>query len=144
MGNSDEFWSFIFLFISNRYFNDTQSKWLYTGCDWKIATYAKELGLSAVKSNKGNLIVTFEGLDSTKVLGLSAHVDTLGLMVRSISADGTLRLTSIGGNQMMTLLGEYCTVHTRDGKAYTGTILSLAPASHVYEDCGKKGKQSMS
>ena len=106
----------------------------------KIATYAKELGLSAVKSNKGNLIVTFEGLDSTKVLGLSAHVDTLGLMVRSISADGTLRLTSIGGNQMMTLLGEYCSVHTRDGKAYTGTILSLAPASHVYEDCGKKGQ----
>lgn len=106
----------------------------------KIKNYAKELGLSVTKSNKGNLIVTLEGLDSNKELGLSAHVDTLGLMVRSISSDGTLRLTSIGGNQMMTLLGEYCTVHTRNGSKYTGTILSLAPASHVYEDCGKKGQ----
>ena len=34
----------------------------------KIATYATALGLSAIKSTKGNLIVTFEGLDSTKVL----------------------------------------------------------------------------
>jgi len=106
----------------------------------KIEKYAQELGLDAVKTNKGNLIVTLEGEDNSKTLALSAHVDTLGLMVRSINGDGTLNITTIGGNQPMTLNGEYCTIHTRDEKTYTGTILSVSPASHVYEDAGKKGQ----
>ena len=106
----------------------------------KIKNYADELGLKSFKTNKGNLIVEFEGEDSNKTLALSAHVDTLGLMVRSINSDGTLAITSIGGNQMMTLQGEYCKVHTRDQKTYTGTILSTSPSSHVYEDCARKGQ----
>ncbi|HAX73213.1 MAG TPA: aminopeptidase, partial [Firmicutes bacterium] len=105
----------------------------------KIQDYAMNLGLETEKSTKGNLIITFPGTDTSKTLGLSAHVDTLGLMVRSINSDGTLRVTSIGGNQFMTLLGEYCLVHTRQNKQYTGTVLSTAPASHVYEECSKTG-----
>ena len=30
--------------------------------------------------------------------------------------------------------GEYCKIHTRDGKIYTGTVLSLSPSVHVYKD----------
>ncbi len=106
----------------------------------KIKKYADQLGLNTLKTNKGNLIIEFEGEDSSKTLALSAHVDTLGLMVRSINGDGTLSVTSIGGNQMMTLQGEYCKIHTRDQKTYTGTILNTSPSSHVYEDCGRKGQ----
>ena len=105
-----------------------------------INRYALELGLTTKKMNKGNLLITFKGQDSTQTLGLSAHVDTLGLMVRSINSDATLRVTSIGGNQPMSLIGEYCTVHTRSNKSYTGTVLSTSPASHVYEDNSKVGQ----
>ncbi len=106
----------------------------------KVKAYADDLGLKSTKTNKGNLIVEIEGIDTSKTLALSAHVDTLGLMVRSINSDGSINITTVGGNQMPTLQGEYCCVHTRDQKAYTGTILSVSPSSHVYPDCRQKGQ----
>lgn len=106
----------------------------------KVEKYSDELGLKSKKTNKGNLIIEFDGNDNSKTLALSTHVDTLGLMVRSINGDGTLNVTTIGGNQMMTLQGEYCKVHTRNQRTYTGTILSVSPSSHVYADCRQKGQ----
>ena len=107
----------------------------------KIEGYVRDLGLQSFRTTKGNLIVTFNGVNQEKTLGLSAHVDTLGLMVRSINSDGTLNVASIGGNQPMTLQGEYCVVHTRNQLTYTGTILSNAPASHVYEENKTRGQK---
>ena len=59
---------------------------------------------------------------------------TLGLMIRSISGDGKIFFTQIGGPILNTYDGEYCKIHTRDGKVYTGTVLSLSPSVHVYKD----------
>ncbi|XMB86269.1 M42 family metallopeptidase [Mycoplasmatota bacterium WC44] len=91
------------------------------------------------KTPKGNGIITIKGQDDY-VVGLSAHVDTLGAMVRSISST-TLKFTSIGSPIWATMDGEYCTVHTRDGKEYTGTIISTSPAAHVYKDSGTKDRK---
>ena len=55
-------------------------------------------------------------------------------MVRSIKSDGTLTFTNVGGPIIPTLDGEYCRIHTRSGKCYTGTILSNYPAVHVYKE----------
>jgi putative aminopeptidase FrvX len=87
---------------------------------------------------KGNLIVHVKGQDTRQTRGLSAHVDTLGLMVRSINSDGTLSLTTLGGPLTPTLDGEYCEIITRDEKTYTGTILSKSPSIHVYKDASTK------
>ena len=65
---------------------------------------------------------------------MSAHLDTLGLMVRSIKDNGKLAITKVGGPCLPTLDGEYCKIYTRDGKVYTGTILSCSPSVHVYPD----------
>lgn len=97
-----------------------------------------KLGYSSFRNQKGNLIIKVEGIDSSKVLGVCAHTDTLGLMVRSIKSGGTLAVTALGGPLMNTLDGEYCTVHTRDGKVYTGTILSTSPSVHVFPDSKSK------
>ncbi len=97
----------------------------------------KELGYEVEKNKKGNLVVTVEG-KTDYTLGLSAHVDTLGLMVRSIMPNGHLRFTMLGGVLLPTLDGEYCKVYTRDGKVYTGTILSTSPSVHVYKDSRSK------
>lgn len=110
-----------------------------TGYTFKIIETLKAeieaLGFKTYLSNKGNLIV--EAGKGEEVVGFCAHVDTLGLMVRSIKADGTLAITKVGGPILPTLDGEYCKIYTRSGKVYTGTILSNSPAIHVFKDAAK-------
>lgn len=95
---------------------------------------AKKLGYTTGRNQKGNLLIYVDGKDSEHTLGLSAHLDTLGLMVRSIKDNGKLAITKVGGPCLPTLDGEYCKIYTRDGKVYTGTILSCSPSVHVYPD----------
>lgn len=91
-------------------------------------------------TNKGNLSVFIQGESQDKVVAMSAHVDTLGLMVRSVKSNGYLAVTNIGGPIIPTLDGEYCRIKTRDNVTYTGTILSTSPSSHVYDDAQKERK----
>lgn len=99
-----------------------------------IRTTIEALGYETETTPKGNLLVRVTGQDITQTRGLSAHVDTLGLMVRSINEDGTLALTKLGGPLTPTLDGEYCEILTRQEKTYTGTILSTTPSIHVFPD----------
>lgn len=92
----------------------------------------EKLGFKTYLSNKGNLII--EAGSGEEVVGLCGHVDTLGLMVRSIKTDGTLAVTKVGGPILPTLDGEYCKIYTRNNQVYTGTILSNSPAVHVFKD----------
>ena len=101
-----------------------------------------ELGYTATLTNKGNVALKVAGESSEKTVATSAHVDTLGLMVRSINGDGTLNVTRIGGPQIATLDGEYCKIQTRFNQTYTGTILSNSASSHVYEDSEKQRKEN--
>lgn len=110
-----------------------------SGFTAKVTDYlddtVKELGYPVYKNNIGNVIVTVEGEDDSEPVALSAHVDTLGLMVRSITSDGMLMITSIGSPLLPSLDGEYCNIHTRDGRVYTGTILSLFHGQFTYSRC---------
>lgn len=99
-----------------------------------ICEMSEEMGYSFELTKKGCGVITIPGHREEKTVALSAHVDTLGLMVRSITSDGQLKFTPVGGPLLPTLDGEYCTIYTRSGKTYTGTILSLSPAIHVYAD----------
>ncbi|MGL5977447.1 MAG: M42 family metallopeptidase [Erysipelotrichaceae bacterium] len=95
---------------------------------------ATKLGYKTQRNQKGNLMVLVEGATRSFARGVGAHVDTLGLMVRSIDASGNLLLTTLGGPIIPTLDSEYVRVHTRDGKVYSGTVVSKSPATHVYPD----------
>jgi putative aminopeptidase FrvX len=104
-----------------------------------VSEEAAKLGYGMESTPKGNGIITIpRGAADTEAsgnaIGLSAHVDTLGAMVRSIKPDGKIRFTPIGGYAMQTVEGEYCLVHTRDGRKYEGTVLSTKPSVHVYPD----------
>lgn len=109
-----------------------------TGFSYHAITFLNEeatkMGYLTSFNEKGNLFIHVNGNDSNKCVGISAHCDTLGLMVRSIKDNGHLAITNIGGPLLPTLDGEYCRIITRDGKVYTGTILSTACAAHVYKD----------
>jgi putative aminopeptidase FrvX len=56
-----------------------------------------DLGYASQLTTKGALLVTIPGIDSTGPRTLSAHVDTLGAMVKEIKSSGRLRITNIGG-----------------------------------------------
>lgn len=106
-----------------------------------LETYCQNLGYETTKNQKGNLIVHVEGKEK-EAIGLSAHIDTLGLMVRSIQADGGLNFTTLGGPILPTYDGEYCTIHTREGKQYRGTVLCTSPSSHVYSDASNQKRDA--
>lgn len=90
------------------------------------------LGYAAKQTNKGSVLVELGGVGDALVL--AAHVDTLGAMVRSINGSGRLELTKIGGYPENYIETENCTVHTRDGREYSGTVLLKNPAVHVNPD----------
>ncbi len=96
------------------------------------------LGLEVKRTVKGALVATLPGAD-VRTGGhrtLSAHLDTLGAMVKEIKPNGRLRLTRVGGYDWNTIEGEYCTVHTAptgprpDG--VTGTILTTKASYHIH------------
>ena len=105
-----------------------------------VEAYAKTQNLPFTWTRKGNGIITMTGKDTSKTIGVCAHVDTLGLMVRSIKANGHLAVTKIGGPIMPTLDSENCKIYTRDQKTYSGTIYSTSPAAHVYLDASSKAR----
>ncbi len=105
----------------------------------------QELGVETKRNHKGGLIATIEGADSSRQRMLTAHVDTLGAMIKEIKSDGRLRLSLIGGFRFNAIEGEYCEIITGDGKRFTGTILLHQTSVHVYKNNGeiKRDEQNM-
>jgi len=107
-----------------------------TGYTKNVANYVAEvltdMGYEPCFSNKGNVSVCIGGEGNP--LLLAAHLDTLGAMVRSIKDNGRLKPTTLGGHQWSTSDGENCTVHTRDGKVFTGVVLNKEPSAHVADE----------
>ncbi|MDF2923408.1 MAG: peptidase family protein [Paenibacillaceae bacterium] len=99
----------------------------------RVEQEARSFGFEIERTPKQACLITVPG-QSPEILALSAHVDTLGAMVRSIKPNGALRITPVGGYDMSSIEGEYCTVHTRSGRTITGTILTSKPSVHVYPD----------
>ena len=89
-------------------------------------------GVQTRRTRKGALLVTLEGERDDAPRALAAHVDTLGLMVKTIKPNGRLSLTRIGGFAWNTIEGEGCTVFTRDGRQIRGSILITYSSSHVH------------
>ena len=84
------------------------------------------------RTRKGGLVGTVAGVRDNAPRGLTAHIDTLGAMVKEIKSNGRLKLTKIGGFPWNTVEGEGCTVHLNDGKKIRGSILLSQASVHVY------------
>ncbi len=101
-----------------------------------IEQFCKEVGVMTARNRKGGLIITIKGNDDSKHRMLTAHVDTLGAMVKEIKKNGRLKLANIGGFRWNAVEGEYCQIETSDGQAYSGTILMKQASVHVYKNAG--------
>ncbi len=89
------------------------------------------MGLTGVRTQKGALTCTLEGLRDDKPRALSAHIDTLGAMVAEIKPSGRLRLTPIGGLMWPSVESEGVWVATRSGRQIRGSIVFANGAAHV-------------
>lgn len=102
-----------------------------------VENFLTELQVETKRNRKGGLIATIHGKDTSRHRMLTAHVDTLGAMVKEIKGNGRLRIDLIGGFKYNSIEGEYCQIETNSGKKYTGTILMHQTSVHVYKDAGK-------
>jgi putative aminopeptidase FrvX len=91
-------------------------------------------GLTAQVTPKGALILTVPGQHSDAPRGLTAHVDTLGLMVKDIKPNGRLKATLLGGSMWNAVEFEGVTVETHHGTRIRGTVLPANPSVHVSKD----------
>lgn len=92
----------------------------------------QQLGLQPRFTNKGAVKCCLT--DDKPVLGIAAHVDTLGAVVSNIKPDGTLQISKVGGLSLNGAEGSYCRIYTLDDKVFTGTLLLNNPAAHVNKD----------
>jgi aminopeptidase len=108
-----------------------------------VAKLIKEYGTPYYISRKGGLIATIKGKDDQNHRMLTAHVDTLGAMVKEIKGNGRLKLTTIGGFRWNSVEGEYCQIETSKGDTYTGTILTTKASVHVYREKFERDENTM-
>ncbi|HEM3978086.1 TPA: M42 family metallopeptidase [Streptococcus suis] len=110
-----------------------------TGFTTDIMNYIKaeveSLGYAASKTAKGGVLVTVPGENDQEHRMVTAHLDTLGAMVRAVKPDGRLKMDLVGGFGYPSIEGENCLIHcSKNGKTFTGTILMHQTSVHVYRD----------
>ncbi|MDD5368966.1 MAG: M42 family metallopeptidase [Anaerolineaceae bacterium] len=88
--------------------------------------------LELTRTRKGALSAHWPGEVSSNPRALTAHVDTLGAMVKEIKPNGRLRLSKIGGFAWNSVEGESCTVFTAAGSSVRGSLLLSKASTHVY------------
>ena len=88
--------------------------------------------LELARTRKGALTAQWAGQENTRPRALTAHVDTLGAMVKEVKANGRLKLAQIGGYPWNAIEGEGCQVFTTGGNSVRGSILLNKASSHVF------------
>ncbi len=89
-------------------------------------------GLAIERTPKGALILTWPGEQNDAPRGLTAHTDTLGLMVKQVKPNGRLVATMLGGYMWNAVEFEGVTVQTYSGQRYRGTVVPVKASVHVH------------
>lgn len=89
-------------------------------------------GLQLSRTRKGALVARWQGTQSDAPRALTAHVDTLGAMVKEIKPNGRLRISRIGGLLLNAVETEGCWIYLSKGERIRGSLLIDAASGHVY------------
>ncbi|HEY4689637.1 MAG TPA: M42 family metallopeptidase [Anaerolineae bacterium] len=91
-----------------------------------------DLRLDTRLNNKGALVASWRGKASNRPRAMTAHVDTLGAMVKDIDSSGRLMLSKIGGVSWTSVETEGCTVISASGKRFRGSIMPRYASVHIH------------
>jgi putative aminopeptidase FrvX len=96
----------------------------------------KQLSLS--RTRKGALVAKWEVQSDLPPVAVTAHVDTLGAVVKEIRSNGRLRLSRIGGIQWPSVETEGVWVFPSRGEKIRGSVLIDTASGHVHGAEGSK------
>jgi putative aminopeptidase FrvX len=101
-----------------------------------IAFVEKELSpykqLELSRTRKGALVAKWAVESDLSPIALTAHVDTLGAVVKEIKHNGRLKLSRIGGLQWNSVETEGVWVFTSKGEKVRGSVLVETASGHVH------------
>ena len=112
----------------------------------RISSQLDQQAIAHQVTPKGGILATVEGANTSEQRFITAHVDTLGAMVRAVKADGRLKIDLIGGFSYNSIDGNYCKIHaSRTNKTFEGTILMHQTSVHVYKEArnGERNQDNM-
>jgi putative aminopeptidase FrvX len=111
-----------------------------------IAFVEKELSqfgqLTFSRTRKGALVAKWEVESDLPPVALTAHVDTLGAVVKEIKSNGRLKLSRIGGIQWNTVETEGVWVFASRGEKIRGSVLIDTASGHVHGAAGTETKRN--
>ena len=102
---------------------------MYEKAEEAAASILEELEVPYRRTRKGGIIADLGGEGDT--LCVTAHLDDIGLMVRSINLDGTLKVCPVGGLYPFYCITENVRLYTVSGKTLTGTVCRNPSSVHV-------------
>lgn len=94
--------------------------------------------LQLSRTRKGTLVAKWEVASGQPPVALTAHVDTLGAVVKGIKPNGRLRLSRIGGVEWPTVETEGVWIFASSGEKLRGSILVDTASGHIYGQDMKK------
>lgn len=94
--------------------------------------------LQLTRTRKGALVAKWEVESNLPPIALTAHVDTLGAVVKEIKSNGRLKLSRIGGIQWPSVETEGAWVFTAKGEKIRGSVLIDTASGHVHGAEGNK------
>ncbi len=90
----------------------------------------KQLKLS--RTRKGALLIKWEVKNDLPPVALTAHVDTLGAVVKEIKSNGRLKLSRVGGIQWPSVETEGVWIFASKGEKIRGSVLIDTASGHIY------------
>jgi putative aminopeptidase FrvX len=93
---------------------------------------AEYKNLTACRTRKGGLVIEWPGAKDDSPRALTAHLDTLGAVVKEIKSNGKLRLSALGGLNWFNVETEGVFVFTAGGKPIRGSLMFHKPSMHVF------------
>lgn len=88
--------------------------------------------LQLIRTRKGALVAKWEVESDLPPIALTAHVDTLGAVVKEIKSNGRLKLSRIGGVEWPTVETEGVWIFASNGEKVRGSVLVETASGHIY------------
>ena len=91
-----------------------------------------EFDLPVEVGRKGIVTAQFAGRADSAPRAVTAHIDTLGAVVRAIKPNGRLQLSKLGNYSWNSLENASVTLTTDDGAEFVGVVLIANASHHLY------------
>ncbi len=83
-------------------------------------------------TRKGVVVAHWKGVSGEAPRAVTAHIDTLGALVKSVKETGRLSLSQLGNYSWNAVENESVTVVNQEGEAFRGLIQVSNPSHHLY------------